>query len=262
MRVIAIAAVLVACTSAVADSGFYFVGGVTYVNPRLEAQKLEVDASGLATVAGVMVPTLADSGVAVDPATIPGGIVGYTLPWLDRELSIEAPLAAPVTMKLEATGKLANESLAPMAFGFIPTGIPPLGSELGKANAIPPMFTFVYRFARLGPLSPYVGAGPTMLFITNARITNPVLLAAGTPTFTLDDAYGLILQTGFELNLWSSVFARFDFKYGIYSTVHSTISNIKVKTTIPFVDTVDVGSVDVDVGFSPIVLQGGVGVRF
>jgi outer membrane protein W len=101
-----------------------------------------------------------------------------------------------------------------------------------------------------------------MVFITNAKVTNPVLLAAGTPTFTLDDGYGLILQTGFELNLWSSVFARFDFKYGIYSTIHSTISNIKVKTTIPFVDTVDVGSVDVDVAFNPIVLQGGVGARF
>jgi outer membrane protein W len=260
MRVIGIAVLLMLCTPASADN-FYFVGGVTYVNPRLEAQKLDVSSSGLATLAGINLPTLADSGVEVDPATIPGGIIGYTLPWLDRRLSIEAPIAMPVTMKLKATGKLANESLAPMVFG-IPTGIPPLGPELGEANAIPPIITAVYRFARLGPVSPYVGGGPTMLFITNAKITNPVLLAAGTPTFTLDDAYGLILQTGFELHLWSRVFARFDLKYGIFSTVHSTISNIKVKTTIPFVDTVDVGSVDVDVAFSPIIIQAGVGARF
>src|SRR5262249_20076766 len=139
MRVIATAAVLMTCTTAFADDSFYFVAGVTYVDPRLEAQKLQVNTSGLASIVGVTVPTLADSGVAVDPATIPAGISGYTLPWRDRRLSTETMIGVPMTMKLKATGKLANESLAPMAFGFIPTGIPPLGSELGEANAVPPM---------------------------------------------------------------------------------------------------------------------------
>src|SRR5262245_20729366 len=262
MRVIGIAcALLFVHTFARADSGFYIVAGASYVDPRMESQNLQLNTTGLAAVA-VTNPSLDGSGMEVSTATFASAIIGYALPVLERRLSIETIVAPPMTLKSRATGKLANESLPPSAFGFIPTGIPPLGSEMGEGSSFSPIVTAVFRIAQLGPLAPYVGAGPSIMVVTDAKITNPVLTAAGAPTFSIDPAYGVVLQTGLDVHLWSSFFARVDFKYIAYTSSHATISNIKVNTTIPFLDTVDVGSAQMDVTANPIVLQGGVGARF
>ena len=86
------------------------------------------------------------------PLTVPAVIVGYVLPVLGDRLSIETVLGVPFTVKFRATGTLADMSIAPTALG-IPTGVPPLGSELGEAEAAPPVVT-----ARLPARRPRPGA--------------------------------------------------------------------------------------------------------
>lgn len=87
------------------------------------------------------------SGVALDPMTKPAVIVGYVLPWWNGRVSLETVLSPPLHVTFRATGTLRDESIAPDALG-IPTGVPPLGSELGEAEAAPPLVTAVYRLTK------------------------------------------------------------------------------------------------------------------
>src|SRR5262249_51612354 len=124
---------------------------------------------------------IAGSGASINSATIFSVIVGYVLPVADGKLSVETILGLPFTMKFQATGTLANESIAPYALGMVPTGVPALGSELGEAKAVPIVLTANYQLAKLGPVTPYAGGGPTVMFATGEKVTNPQLTAVSQP---------------------------------------------------------------------------------
>jgi outer membrane protein len=165
-------------------------------------------------------------------------------------------------MKFEATGTLANQSLAPTALGVIPTGIPALGPELGEATLVPPVVTVVYRPFELGPVTPLVGAGLGLLFAYGAHVTNPVLTAASTPDFSIDPSAGLVLQAGLDVRITKDWFARVDAKYIAFMKADATIQHIQMHTTVPFLDTVDVGTATMSVPINPIIVQAGVGADF
>ncbi|HEY0252341.1 MAG TPA: hypothetical protein VGC41_12490, partial [Kofleriaceae bacterium] len=141
---------------------FYVRAGVAVIDPLSTSKPMALaDVDGPASLALHDGP-IVGSGATVDSATVPAIIVGYRLPVLQRRLSIETVLGLPFKVKFKATGTLATDSIAPTALG-IPTGVGPLGSELGEATAAPIMVSLLYRFLDHGRIRPYAGAGFAVL---------------------------------------------------------------------------------------------------
>lgn len=240
----------------------YFRAGILHISPQSDSRELELSGvHGPASLA-LMDGPIAGSGAALEPMTIPAVIAGYTLPMLGDRLSLETVLSTPLHVKFKATGTLADMSIAPDALG-IPTGVPALGSELGEADAAPPLVTAVYRIADLGPVHPYGGLGLGVLVTYNARATNPVLTEVEQPTFHIDPAPGLVLQTGTDVALWRRVNFRVDVKYIAFMKAHATVENLQVRTPeIPVFETAKVGSATMEMWVNPLIVQLGLGVDF
>jgi outer membrane protein W len=241
---------------------FYFRAGVATVAPVTSSQEMELsDVDGPASLAVHNGP-IPGSGATVGSATIPAAILGYVLPIGDRRWSIETILGVPFTVKFKATGTLANTSIAPTALG-IPTGVGPLGSELGEAKAVPPEVTLVYQLTGDGFLRPYVGAGVSVLFAYDAHVTNPMLTAVGQPEMSISPAPGAVLQAGLDLRLWKSVYARLDVKFIALMKARAEVRHIQVETPgLPLFDNVEVGTAKMNIWVNPFIVQGGVGVDF
>lgn len=239
---------------------FYVRAGVAHVAPLASSRELELaDVDGPASLA-VQNGPIAGSGADVSSATIPALIIGYTLPVLNDRLSIETILGAPLAIKFRATGTLANESIAPMAVG-IPTGVPPLGSELGETKALPPVVTAVYRFKSIGPITPLAGAGISVLFAYDERVTNPILTEVRQPTMTVSPAPGFVLQGGAEMKIWKRVHARLDVKFIAGMLARARVEDIQVRTPgLTVFDTVDVGTANMSVWVNPLIVQLGIGI--
>jgi len=205
----------------------------------------------------------ANSGVVMEQKQIPVGvIVGYVLPVWNRRLSLETVLGFPSRARFQATGALANDSLAPTFMGM-PTGIQALGPDLGEATFAPPMLTSVYRIADLGPVTPIAGAGVMVLLARNTQVTNPVLNAAGDPKLVISPSPGLVLQGGLEVKLWSRIAARLDVKYVLGMRVNARVEDIAVTpTAIPQLGTIEVGDAVMSSKVTPLVIQAGIGADF
>jgi outer membrane protein W len=240
----------------------YFRAGGALVAPMTSSRELELsDVNGPASLA-VQNGPIAGSGATVGSATIPAVIIGYVVPTASRRWSIETVLGTPFTVKFQATGTLANMSIAPTALG-IPTGIGPLGSELGEAKAVPPVLTAVYQLTGDGALRPYLGAGASVLFTYDAHVTNPTLTAVNQPDMTISPAPGLVLQGGLDARLWKSVYARLDVKFIALMMAHAEVHHIEVKTPgLPLFDSVEVGTAKMNLWVNPFIVQAGVGADF
>ncbi len=240
----------------------YVRAGVLHVAPLSDSRELTLSGVDGPASLSIMDGPIAGSGAALDSLTVPAVIAGYVLPVLDGRLSLETVLSTPIHVRFRATGTLADMSLAPEALG-IPTGVPALGSELGEADAAPPIVTAVYRIADLGPVHPYAGAGLGLLITYNARATNPILTEVDEPRFHIDPAPGLVLQTGVDIRLWRSVHARADVKYIAFMKAHATVENLQVRTPeLPLLETAKVGSATMDMWVTPLIVQLGAGVDF
>ena len=237
---------------------FYVRAGYAYMIPQFSAGGFQLVPSPVASIA---VTGPIQGGVTTPAAGTIAAIIGFAPRALGGHVAFETLVGAPAKTEFQATGALATQSLAPTALG-IPTGIPALGSQLGEASAVPPMLTVLFRLPALGPFTAYAGGGASVLFVTDATITNPVLTQVGHPTFSIPPALGVIAQAGVDARLYKHWYARFDFKEIWYQPVEATISNITVHTTIPLLETVDVGTVKSQVAANPIVLQAGIGADF
>lgn len=240
----------------------YVRAGVAHIAPLASSRELELaDIDGAASLALENGP-IAGSGSKVSSATIPALTIGYRPRALGGRWSFETVLGLPFTVKFRATGTLATESLAPMALG-IPTGVPPLGSELGEATAAPPLITAVYELLDRGAIRPYVGAGASVLLAYDAKLTNPVLTQVGSPEFHVSPAPGLVLQAGAEARVWRSVYARIDVKFIAFMLARAQAEHLEVRTPeLPLFDTVEVGTAKMSVWVNPLIVQAGVGVDF
>lgn len=251
--------------------------GFLHLSPAL-ATSDEVVLSGVVGPASLAVDNgpIAGSGTDMSSVTLPGLSVGYVLKRFgNKTLSIETVAAPPpVTIKLKATGTLANESLAPEALG-IPTGVPPLGEELGEAEALPPIVTGVVRFMTDKRVRPYAGGGLSYLIITDARITNDVLSPTINgmrvePKLDIEHGFGnlgVVLQGGAEVVvanvLGKEILLNLDVKFIAKLNLKATVLNAYVATPgLPLFEYVAVGNAEASVTVNPLIIQGGVGVNF
>jgi outer membrane protein W len=238
---------------------FYVRLGGALVKPLSSSRELELaDVHGAATLAVKNGP-IAGSGATVDSATIPAAIIGYA-PRSYPRWSGELVLGLPFTVKFRATGTLATTSLAPMALG-IPTGVPPLGSDLGEAQAAPVVLTATYRPIDSRYVWPYLGIGPAVLFTTHAKVTNPILTEVNRPELSIDPAPGLVLQGGIDARLWRWFYARLDVKFIAGMLARAEVRNINVKTPgLPVFDSVEVGTAKMNIWVNPLIVQACIGV--
>jgi outer membrane protein W len=238
----------------------YFRAGIVHVEPLSESRELELSGVHGPASLSVMDGPIAGSGAALDPMTIPAVIAGYRLPGFGGRVSLETVLSTPLHVRFRATGTLANMSIAPEALG-IPTGVPALGSELGEADAAPPIVTAVYRVAELGPVQPYLGLGASVLVTYNARATNPVLTEVGEPRFHIHPAPGLVVQGGFDIALWRRVQLRADIKYIALMKARATVDDLRVRTPeLPLLETAEVGRATMELWLNPLIVQLGLGI--
>jgi len=240
--------------------GFYFRLGGAYVKPVSRSREMVLsDVDGPASLA-VQNGPIAGSGARVGSAALPAAIVGYVLPTASRRWSLETVLGPPFTVKFQATGTLANTSIAPTALG-IPTGVGPLGPDLGEAKAAPPALTAVYQLTGGGAVQPYLGGGAAVLFSYDAHVTNPMLTAVNRPDMTIAPAPGLVLQGGLDVRLWNTVYARLDVKFIALMMARAEVHHVEVKTPgLPLFDSVEVGTAKMNVWVNPFIVQAAVGV--
>jgi outer membrane protein W len=236
--------------------------GLAYLSPLEQSREMELaDVDGAASLA-VQNGPIAGSGATISSAFIPAASIGFRLPVLNDRLSLEVLAGAPPTVKFRATGTLANESLAPTALG-IPTGLPPLGTELGEAKAVPPLVTAVYQLRPEGALRPYAGVGIAVLFAMNAKITNPILSEVSQPDFDIAPAPGFVMQAGLDARLWKQIYARVDVKFIAGMLATAEVRHAEVRTPLlPLFDTVEVGTAKMSMWVNPLIVQAGVGFDF
>jgi outer membrane protein W len=236
--------------------------GAALIKPVSSSRELELaDVHGAASLA-VQNGPIRGSGATIDSAATPAAIIGYVLPTASRRWSSELVLGLPFTVKFHATGTLATTSIAPMALG-IPTGVGPLGSELGEAQAAPLVVTATYRLIDHRYVWPYLGIGPSVLFTRNAKVTNPMLTAVNQPEMSIDPAPGLVLQGGLEARLTRSIYARIDVKFIAFMLARAEVRHINVKTPgLPLFDSVEVGTAKMNLWVNPVIVQAGLGCDF
>jgi outer membrane protein W len=240
----------------------YLRAGGALVLPLSSSQPLELaNVDGPASLALSNGP-IAGSGASIGAAFTPAIIIGYRLhAWHDR-LAIETILGLPVTVKFTATGTLADKSLAPTALG-IPTGVMPLGPDLGEAKAVPPVVTAVYDLTGRGRARPYVGAGVAMLFAYDAHVTNAILTQVSQPQFDISPAPGLVVQSGLDVRIWRNIFARLDVKFIALMLAHAELHHVQVATPgLPLFGSADVGTAKMNVWVNPLIVQLGIGTDF
>lgn len=240
--------------------GIYLRAGVLLIAPLGRSDEVilsEVD--GTARLAIDNGP-IEGSYVELSSKLMPAMILGYQLPFLGRRFSLETILGLPFALKMKAGGTLADQSLAPTALGNVPTGIPPLGTELGEVTVLPPVLTAVYRMFAESPVRPYIGAGVSILVPLDAKITNPILTEVAQPRVELAPRWGWVLQAGLDINFYDSFWVVADCKYlgGIDITAH--VKDIRVRTpNLPLYETVSVGNNEVRLSANPIVAMLGIG---
>ncbi len=206
---------------------------------------------------------IAGSSVGLGTNVMPSLTLGYALPFLDRRLALETVLAVPFTLKMYAKGTLADQSLAPTVLGSLPTGVPPLGSELGEATVAPPLLTATWRFGPFWRVRPYLGLGVSYLMTLSARITNPVLTEVVTPTITIPNRFAFVLQGGFDVHLFKWFFATVDLKYLAGLDLDAKVTNLWVRLPkLPLYGVAHVGDNEVKVTVNPLVIQVGAGLDF
>lgn len=241
---------------------FYVRAGVAHIAPLASSRPMELaDVDGPASLA-IQNGPIEGSGSDVAGVTIFAATLGYRLPFGHDHLAIETVLGLPFTVKFTATGTLANESIAPTALG-IPTGVGPLGPQLGEAKAAPPMLTLVYNLMPHATVQPYIGAGAAVMITYDAHATNPMLTEISQPDMSIAPAPGLVFQGGLEAKLYKNVYARLDVKFIALMMARAEVHHIQVRTPeLPLFDTVEVGTAKMSVWVNPLIIQGGIGLDF
>jgi outer membrane protein W len=241
----------------------YFRGlGAAHVATLEQSREMELaDIDGPASLA-VQNGPIEGSGGAASSATIPAVLLGVRLPELSSRLSLELIAGTPAIVKFEATGTLANESIAPEALG-IPTGVPALGKELGEAEAVPIVVTAVYQLHEGNRLRPYVGAGAAMMFTRNPKLTNRVLTEVSEPEFTIAPAPGFVVQGGLDVRITKRIYASIDVKFIAGLLARAEVQNAVVRAPLlPLFDSVEVGTAKMSMWVNPLIVQAGVGCDF
>ena len=241
----------------------YARAGVLHVAPNATSgERVLSDVAGPARLAVDNGP-IAGSSAAMGGVTTPALIVGYAVEVGGGELGLETVLAPPVTFELRAEGTVAEESLAPTVLGTVPTGIPPLGSELGETKALPPVVTIVYRAWRGRRARPYVGLGASYLHTYDSKITNPTMNEVAAPRLIIAGAASGVGQLGVDVRVVGRIHVTLDVKAMSGFRTSARVENIQMRTpAFPLYESVYVGTVSVDVVTRPVLVTLGAGASF
>ncbi|MGE3712750.1 MAG: OmpW family protein, partial [Hyphomicrobiaceae bacterium] len=130
---------------------------------------------------------------------------------------------------------------APAPFGA-------LSGKVAEAWMFPPALTLQYHFTGLGNFKPYVGAGVQYIHFFSEKTGSNTLNATGV---SIDDAFGVTLQAGFDLALGSGWYLNADVKKTWLDTKATWHTSAVTGGDI-------VAKVDVD----PLIVSAGLGYRF
>jgi outer membrane protein W len=247
-------------------TGLRFRVGELSLTPTGRGSEVELsNVSSMARLAGMKDGPIAGSSTSVSGARFPAAILGFALPFLDRQLSVETILGLPFKQKMYLGGTLAEKPLAPSALG-LSTGVPALGKELGEVTLLPPVVTAVYRFFPGAWVRPYVGAGACLMMVLDAKITNPVLTRVRQPKVEIPPALGWVVQAGTELRLGvdglrGRFYLALDAKYVGGLEVTARVKDIWVETPeLPIYKEAKVGDTTSRTRIDPFIAFIGVGV--
>ncbi len=248
--------------SAQADplTGVYFrLGGLDLIPlPRSGPVTLS-DISGPASLA-VQNGPIAGSSAGMNSVAMGGVTVGYHISQL---FSVETILGLPPTVTLTAKGTLATKSLAATALGSIPTGVQPLGDQLGQTKVLPPVITGTFKLFPEWRVDPYIGAGFAYLYAYDSKVTNPILTQVGKPELDIPGAAGFVVQTGIDFKIWRGLVFTADFKYIAGLSITATMKNVEVEVpNLPLYGAAHVGNATVSATINPIIVSGGLGWDF
>lgn len=237
--------------------------GVLHVMPRASSGEVVLsDVGGPASLAVENGP-IEGSYAEMGDVTTPAVLLGFMVPAWGGEVGVETVLAPPVTFELRAGGTVAEESLAPMVLGSVPTGIPALGSELGTTKALPPIVTAVYRARRGHRVRPYVGVGASYFHAYGAEITNAAMTEVAAPRVSISDAVSAVGQLGLDVRIAGRIHATVDVKALSGYATSARVENIHMRTpAFPLYESVYVGTVEVDVVARPVIVTLGAGASF
>lgn len=241
---------------------FYFRAGVAVVAPLESSNEMELDGvDGPASLA-IQDGPIEGSGATVSNAVAFAATIGWNTPYLNNRLAIETIIGIPFTLTFEATGTLANESLAPTALD-LPTGVMPLGPELGEAKALPIVATGVYDLVVGKRFRPYAGGGIAVMFATGEKVTNARLTEVGEPDMTVSPSPGLVLQGGIDAKITHRVYARLDIKFIALMYARARVEHVQVATPdLPLFGSTEVGTARMSMWVNPLIIQAGIGTDF
>lgn len=249
----------------------YFQVGGAYLDYYGDSTNIKIhNAQGLAAqVFGPGESILYGTGTTLADKWFPAGTLGIYIPWTGHHLAQEVTISTPITFHLHFTGRAVDQSLAPYALkgngsgNRIPTGVPPLGRDIGTAKAFPPNMTFVFRPWTDTMLRPYIGAGAMWLWTYDTDVQNPVLSEVNQPNLHLDNPFACILQAGLDLYAWKGLYVNFDAKWIGCATIKASMTNVKVRAPdLPQFGVIDVGTVSTENTFRAWLYQFSIGYEF
>jgi outer membrane protein W len=114
-----------------------------------------------------------------------------------------------------------------------------------------------------GAVRPYIGAGASVLFALDPKVTNPNFLEVRAPDFKIAPAPGLVLQTGIDAHVWKSVYARLDVKFIALMLARAELDHVIIQTPgLPLFQQAEVGTAKMNVWVNPLIVQLGLGTDF
>ena len=246
--------------------------GVGYLDYSGDSSNLRVeDAQGLAAQAfGPGQSDLEGTGSSLGNKTFPSGTLGMFIPKTGRHLAFEVTLAAPIKLDFQVSGDAVYQSLAPDALqgngsgNTIPTGVEPLGRNIGTLKTLPPNFSIVYRPWTDTTIRPYIGAGAMYLYTYDTDVSNTVLNSANEPSLYLSKPVACTGKAGVDVFMTESVFLSAEARYIGCATVEAKLNNIQVKAPelSDQFGTIDVGTVSSENDFEAMLYQLSFGIQF
>lgn len=132
---------------------------------------------------------------------------------------------------------------------FTSAAAPALNGKIAEAWIFPPALTLQYHFDGMGAFKPYLGVGAQWIHFFKEKIPTNTLGASGV---NFDDAFGVVLQAGFDYQLGGGWYFNADVKKSF------------LDTKVTWKNTAAAGGADIDAkaDLDPWVFSAGVGYRF
>lgn len=178
----------------------------------------------------------------MDRATLNGADVTAALKGAGVESYTTNSVLPTATLTYFFNKNIAAELFCCFATSAVKLDTPAGSVPMGDTWMFPPILTLQYHFTDMGPIKPYVGIGAQWIHFFSEDAAE-----AGTK-MKIDDAFGIALQAGVDIQVGNGWYMNFDVKKSF------------LDTTVTFTDATDVLKVDHDL--DPWIFSVGIGYRF